>query len=31
MRSAEGGGGGSGGDDVKEVPRPEIKCCHYLT
>ena len=24
-------GGGSGGVDVKEVPRPEIKCCQYLS
>ena len=28
------GGGGEGGVagevDVEEVPRPEIKCCHYL-
>ena len=25
------GGGGAGGVDVEEVPRPEIKCCQYLS
>ena len=30
MHSAEGGGGGAGGVDVEEVPRPKIKCRHYL-
>ena len=24
-------GGGGGGVDVEEFPRPEIKCCHYLS
>ena len=33
MRSSEGGvgGGGSGGVDIKELPRPEIKCRQYLS
>ena len=30
MRSEE-GGGGAGGVDVKEVPRPEMKCHQYLS
>ena len=25
------GGGGVGGVDAKEVTRPEIKCCQYLS